>query len=249
MKIGLIGAGNIARVIAEAGRGYRVAFVYDFVEEKGKEFARRYGCEFRRPEEFSGVNLVVEAASQGAVVEYAEGVVDRGMNLMIMSVGALVDTKFLDRLLEKAERRGVKVMIPSGAIAGLDGIRSAAIGKIESVVLTTTKPPANLGVEGTDKRVVYDGPAREAVRRFPKNVNVAATLSLAGIGFDKTRVRIVADPGVRRNQHEVEVKGEFGELYVRVQNVPSPANPKTSYLAALSAVATIEGFGKGLKIA
>lgn len=95
---------------------------------------------------------------------------------------------------------------------------------------------------------MYEGPAREAVRKFPANVNVAATLSLAGIGLDKTKVKIVADPEVKNNIHEISVQGDFGELKTRVENVPSPQNPKTSYLAALSAIATLKKITDGVEI-
>ena len=124
-------------------------------------------------------------------------------------------------------------------------------GRVDSVTLTTTKPPLGFtGAPGVEQKRIdlrqirvptelFSGPAREACRLFPANVNVAATLSLAGIGPDRTMVRIIADPGVSRNIHEVEVRGEFGVLRMRAENVPSPDNPKTSYLAILSAVATL----------
>jgi aspartate dehydrogenase len=185
---------------------------------------------------------VVEAASQEAVKEHAEKLLERGYNLMIMSVGALVDEGLFHRLKKAAEKSGVKIILPSGAIAGLDGLRSAAVGKIREVTLTTTKPPKGFDMELAEAKVLYTGDAAEAVRKFPKNVNVAATLSLAGIGFEKTKVKLVADPGVAENRHEISVKGEFGEMDVRVSNLPSPSNPRTSYLAAMSAVAAIRKF-------
>jgi aspartate dehydrogenase len=130
----------------------------------------------------------------------------------------------------------------------LDGIKSARIGGIDEVVLTTTKPPKGLGMDVGKKTIVFEGPAAEAVKKFPKNVNVAATLSLVGMGFEKTKVRIIADPEVERNQHEIYAKGDFGELRARVKNVPSPMNPKTSYLAALSAISAIKKFGESVVI-
>ncbi|MEM3464355.1 MAG: aspartate dehydrogenase, partial [Candidatus Bathyarchaeia archaeon] len=168
----------------------------------------------------------------------------------IMSVGALVDSGLLSEISRTAKENGRKVYIPSGAVAGLDGLKASAIGKIESVTLTTRKPVEGLMdnpyfMEKTGGKVekptlVYEGPAREACRLFPANVNVAATLSLAGIGAEKTVVRVVADPTISRNIHEIEVKGDFGELRVHVENVPSAENPKTSFLAALSAIATLK---------
>jgi aspartate dehydrogenase len=124
------------------------------------------------------------------------------------------------------------------------------VGTIEGAQITTRKPPAGLGLDPaslTEPRVIYEGSAREACRRFPQNVNVSAALSLAGIGFDRTRVRIVADPGVSRNVHEIRAWGDFGTIETRTENVPSQ-NPKTSRLAALSAIALIRGLGSPLRV-
>lgn len=154
----------------------------------------------------------------------------------------------------------MKVYIPSGAIAGLDGLKAAALGRIDEVTLTTRKTPENLrdapyiekrGVDiGAieEPTLIYEGPALEACRLFPANVNVAASLSLAGVGPEKTRVRIIADPTLRKNVHEIDVKGEFGCLKVHVENVPSPDNPKTSYLAALSAIATLRKITEDIQV-
>lgn len=142
--------------------------------------------------------------------------------------------------------------MPSGAVAGIDGIRSAAIGRIDSVVLTTTKPPS--GFAGAPyiaehdidlsslpgATMLFEGTAADAVQAFPANVNVAGTLSLAGIGYGATMVRVIADPAATRNMHEIKVTGAFGALTVRVENVVSPENPKTSYIAILSAIATLK---------
>jgi aspartate dehydrogenase len=242
MRIGLIGAGNIARIIADNAEGYEIFCVYDVVEEAAKSFSKEYNCKFLKPENFPKLDLVVEAASQEAVREYAEPVLRAGQNLMVMSVGAFVDLKLFESLRKIAEKKGLKMVLPSGAVAGLDGIKSASIGGIEDVTLTSTKPPKGLGLDVKRKTIVFEGPAAEAVKKYPKNVNVAATISLVGLGFDKTKVRIVADPTVTRNQHEIYVKGEFGEMTCTVKNVPSPQNPKTSYLAALSAVSAIKRF-------
>lgn len=248
MKIGLIGAGNIARIIADKAEGYEIVCVYDIREDAAKEFAQKYGCKFLKPENFPKLDLVVEAASQEAVQEYGETILKQGQNLMVMSVGAFVDLDLFNRLRKTADEKGVKLVLPSGAVAGLDGIKSASVGEIKEVILTTTKPPKGLGLDVKKKTIIFKGPAAEAVQKYPKNVNVAATLSLVGVGFDKTKVRIVADPEVKRNQHEIFVKGEFGEMTAQVKNVPSPQNPKTSYLAALSAVSAIRRFKENVII-
>jgi aspartate dehydrogenase len=248
MKIGLIGAGNIAKVIADRIRNYEVSFVYDIDGNAANTFAQKYGCELCKPEEFPKLDLVVEAASQDAVSQYAEIILLKGINLMVMSVGALADDALLNRLRKAAEKSNSKLIIPSGAIAGLDGIRSGAVGRLDTIILTTTKNPKSLGVDTISKSLIFEGSAREAVKKFPKNVNVAATLALAGMGFEKTKVRIVADPEAAKNQHEILVKGEFGEMTIRIENLPSPDNPKTSYLAAMSAVAAIKKLNAGIII-
>ncbi len=242
LRLGLIGAGNIACVIADNADVYEIVCVHDIVEERARDFANKYGCSVTEVHNFPKLDLVVEAASQEAVRQYAEDILRRKQSLMVMSVGAFVDIKLFGRLKRLAAENGVRLVLPSGAIAGLDGIKSAGVGEIQEVVLTTTKPPKGLGLEVNECTIVFEGPSSEAVRKFPKNVNIAATLSLAGIGFERTRVRIIADPGATSNQHEIYVRGEFGELSAKVKNVPSPQNPRTSYLAAMSAVSAIRRF-------
>ncbi len=256
MKIGIIGAGNIARVIADnsgnvssaGARGYEIVCVYDIDKRAAEEFSKKYRCKLLKPEEFPKLDLVVEAASQEAVKEYAEKILGKGQNLMVMSVGAFVDLGLFGRLKKLAEKNNVRLVLPSGAVAGLDGIKSASVGKIYEVTLTSTKPPEVFGIDVKKKTLLFEGPASEAVKKYPKNVNIAGTLSLVGIGFDKTRVKIVADPAVRVNRHEVDVRGEFGEMHVQLEHVPSPQNPKTSYLAAMSAVSAIRRFNESVVI-
>lgn len=261
LGIGLIGCGAIggvlARAIEEGQAGdTRLIVVFDRNLEKAWELAQKLKSKpkvARTFEELLGcedVKLVVEAASQEAVKAYAVKVLKAGKDLMIMSAGALVDPKLVGEISRAARENSRKVYVPSGAIAGLDGVKASAIGKIESVILTTRKPLEALkdntyfkekfGGEVKEPTVIYEGPAVEACRLFPANVNVAATLSLAGIGAEETVVRVIADPTLKRNVHEIEVRGEFGNLMVHVENVPSAENPRTSYLAALSAIATLK---------
>lgn len=207
------------------------------------------------------VDLIIECASQAAVREFVIPALKKGKDVMILSVGALLWEEGLFEELESiSKEKGCKVYIPSGAVAGIDGLKSGAIGGIHSVELTTRKPP--LGFEGNKyvkekgidlhsiekEKTLFMGHALEAVKHFPENVNVAASLSLAGIGAKATRVKIVADPCAVENVHEIEVRGEFGNLFVRVENVPSVANPKTSYLAALSAIATLKSISYPIRV-
>jgi aspartate dehydrogenase len=156
----------------------------------------------------------------------------------------------------EAETRGCNILITSGAIAGLDGVRGAAVGRVESVTLTTRKPLGGLAgapyvVENKidlealeEETLIFQGTAREACRAFPSNVNVSAALSLAGIGPDRTHVRVIAVPGGVFNQHRIEVAGEFGRLAVEIENVPSATNPRTGLLSIYSSIAMLAEYAR-----
>ena len=269
LGIGLIGCGAIGTVIAQAiDKGQagdtRLIMIFDRNVEKAENLAQKLRSKpkvaknFKEFLEGKDVELVIEAASQEAVKAYAVEVLKAGKDIVIMSVGALVDSRLVKEISSVAKKNRRKVYIPSGAIAGLDGVKASALGKIESITLTTRKPVEGLidnpyfkektGGKVENPTLIYEGPAAEACKLFPANVNVAATLGLAGIGAERTIVRVVADPTVSRNIHEIEVKGEFGELKVYVENVPSIENPKTSYLAALSAIATLKKLTEPLQV-
>lgn len=191
--------------------------------------------------------LLVEAASVRAAHTWLPKAVARRRPILVLSSGSLITWP---KLLAQARARRVPVYVPSGAIAGLDGIRAAALGHLSSVHLITRKPPRafagapglarrRIRVEGLRRpRVLFRGPAAQAVRAFPQNVNVAATLALAGLGSARTRVTVIADPTVRSNIHEISATGSFGKLHIRVENRPSK-NPKTSRLAMQSATAML----------
>jgi len=245
----LLGCGNIggtiARGLQSGGYGFSVSAVYDVDIKKADALAKNLSP---RPAvcmdageliSFRGVDLVIEAASQDAVRQYGKRVLEGGKSIMVLSVGAFAEEGLLQEMHRAADERGVKVYIPSGAIAGIDGLKSGVEGGIDSVTLTTRKSPGSLGVDVKEETVLYDGPAREGIKKYPKNVNVAATLSLAGVGLDKTRLRIIADPKAKTNTHHVEVVGAFGRFTMMLDNVPCKDNPKTSYLAVLSALATL----------
>ncbi|MCX6695866.1 MAG: aspartate dehydrogenase [Candidatus Altiarchaeota archaeon] len=258
MKIGLLGCGSIGLVIAKAvDRGEvdgKLVSVYDIELNKARVLASRLRNKPRICKTFNellaGTDIIVEAASQNAVREHAKRILSARKSLLTMSVGALLDERLFDSLISTAKRNKVRVYIPSGAISGVDGLKSASVGRIRSVVLQTTKnPKAVSGFEKVKSRkVIFNGPASKAVRLFPANVNVSAVLSLAGIGGNKTCVKLVVDPKVKRNVHEVFVTCESGSLYSRVENVPSPTNPKTSYLACLSAIRTLKDISGAIRI-
>jgi len=264
MKISIIGCGNIGRALIKAvGDGVincEISGLFDVNDMGLKKIPADlreklnlnliFTGDFSRFLDFKS-DLVVEAASQEAVSDFGLRVLSSGKNLAVMSVGALVDEKLLFELKTAADKNNLKIYVPSGAIAGLDGIKAAKISGITEAVLTTRKPPGSLGIEERDcpkERVLYEGSAREAVKLFPKNINVAATLSLSGIGFEKTKVKLIADPAIKNNIHEILLKGSFGEMTLRVENVPSPDNPKTSYLASLSAIALLKSITESVQI-
>lgn len=256
--MGLIGCGTIGSQLAAAidnGKVANAAIValFDVVQSYAHDLELRLLGKPKAYNSFrefllSDVDVFVETASQDAVRQFAKPVLEEGKDLMIMSVGALADMSFLSELLQVASQKHCRIYIPTGAIAGIDAIRTVR-DHLESVTLTTTKnPKALLGAPFFEKNntidlgnlkektIIYEGPALEAVKVFPANVNVAAVLSLAGIGVSKTNVKIVADPMAETNQHEIIATGSFGKIHITVNNVPSPQNPKTSFLAVLSAI-------------
>jgi aspartate dehydrogenase len=185
------------------------------------------------------VDVVFEGASQDAVKEYAEIVLQAGKDLILMSVGGLFDDNFRGNLEKIARKKNCKVYVPSGAVCGIDGILSANVAGLNEVTLVTTKPPSSLGLSLDERAVLFEGNARDAVKNFPANINVAASLSLAGKGFNGTKVEIVADPVVSRISHKILAHGKFGRLRVELENMPNPNNPSSSYMASLSAIATL----------
>lgn len=258
VRVGLVGCGSIGRFIADAlarGQvpGMRLHAIADVTAEAAS-VAQAYACAFTTAAldlPGLGVDLAVEAAGGAAARALAVPLLRAGCDVMLMSVGAMADAAFAAEVAEAAAAAGRRVYLPSGAIGGLDAVRAAAVAGIAEVLLTTRKPPRGLAGAPwfdrhpvdldalTEPAVVFEGNAAEAIAAFPANVNVAVALSLAGVGPARTRVRIVAEPGLNRNVHEVTVRGDFGELRVEIANVPSPRNPRTAMLAGLSAIAAL----------
>ncbi len=266
LKIGLVGCGAIGTEIAKAIDSGVIDADLVAVCDHNPATAAALIESLRRKPVKAGledlVNLsdvVVEAASQKAVPAIARAALAKGKRLMIMSVGALADPVLFQEVKSLAREHGSQVYIPSGAISGLDALKSASMGTIRKVTLTTTKNPN--GLKGApyilEKKIdlealtgpteIFEGSAAQAVKAFPANVNVAATLYLAA-GESDVRVKIVADPDIHVNRHEIVVEGDFGRISTRVENVPSPRNPRTSFLAALSAIATLRSIVEPVKI-
>ncbi|HEX7258463.1 MAG TPA: aspartate dehydrogenase [Nitrososphaeraceae archaeon] len=215
--------------------------------------------EYIKSDNFKDVDIVVEAASQNALTSYLNSIISLKKDALVMSVGAFANPEFFSQIIKNVEKNDTNLYLPSGAIAGIDAIKSVR-SSISYVTITTTKNPnslkdspffkkTNLTLDSIKKRtLIFEGSAIEAVQNFPANVNVAALLGLAGIGIEKTKVNVIADPSLRINKHEIKVIGKFGELIVRVKNVPSPTNPKTSYLAILSVIESLRSITtKGVK--
>ena len=245
MRVGIIGCGAIGTDVALAAdlmKEISKIYLYDINITASKKLQRRLKKAQIKPvnEFLDDVDFVFEAASQDAVSEYSSDILTAGKDLIIMSVGSLFNNKFKKKIEKIAQEKGCKIYIPAGAICGIDGVISASIDTIDEVTLVTTKPPASLGKKFNKRTIVFDGNARHAVKKFPSNINVAASLSLAGVGFDKTKVRIVADPVVTRISHRILAHGKFGRLRAEVENMPNPKNPKSSYMASLSAIATLK---------
>ncbi len=258
VNICVIGCGAIGSTIAKAiGTMPEIDTVY--LTDRSQECATRLQRSIPKIKVvpdivpiLQDVRLVIEAAGQEAARYYAPLALSAGVDVLVMSVGVFQDEEFQKDAFRLAKRKGAKVFVPSGAIGGIDALCAANIENIDEVTLTTTKPPSAFGAvpyleskgiiasEIRERTELFNGTAREAVKHFPQNINVAATISLAGIGFEKTRIRIVCDPAVQTNEHHLKARGKFGELDVVTRNMPSPRNPKTSYLAALSAISAIK---------
>ena len=245
MNLGIIGCGAIGTDVAKAAekmKDIEKIYLFDIKPAASEKLCKVITkAEIKRVKEFLGdVDVVFEGASQEAVKEYAEQILQAGKDLILMSVGGLFDDGFRKKLKNVARKKQCKIYIPSGAVCGIDGILSASIGGLNEVTLVTTKPPSSLGKSIDERTVVFEGSARQAVKKFPQNINVAASLSLAGKGFDDTKVEIVADPVATRISHKILAHGKFGRLRVELENMPNPNNPGSSYMASLSAIATLK---------
>jgi aspartate dehydrogenase len=261
MRVGIIGGGTIARLFLEhirrgdLGRTRVVAIVGRSERSRGKPLAKAFRIPFvvglkallaKKPD------VVVEAASHDAVREYGEPLLKKSIALIVLSGGALCDDALRGKLERAAEKSGALLSVPSGGIGGLDALKAACVAGVEEVTITVTKPSAawkgipyveklKVDLDGLrEPRTLYDGPARDGVPLFPANVNIAAVLSMAGIGFDRTRLKVVADPALKYNTHYIDVRGRTGNFSIKLENVPSPENPKTAWLACYSALAALK---------
>lgn len=202
--------------------------------------------------------FAVECAGHSGVVQHGAAILRRGIDLAVISIGALADQKLYDSLAAAAREGGAKLLLPAGAIGGADALAAARTGGLDRVVYTSRKPPrAWKGTPGEKvvdldalkaPATLYEGNARDAATLYPQNANVAATIALAGIGFENTRVKLVADPAADGNIHHIEAAGTFGSFTVEMRGKPLPENPKSSTLAALSLVRAIRNRASAIEI-
>jgi aspartate dehydrogenase len=268
MRIGIIGGGVIARLILEhLRRGELGDFaVCGILGRNGASRAEALASEYRVPFVLSLDGLrtlkpdaVVEAASHDAVHQFAAPLLANGISVIVLSGGALCDDALRTELEGLAARNRALLYVPSGGIGGLDALKAVCAAGADAVEIAVTKPPAawkgipyveRLGVD-LDRlagaTTLFDGSAREGVPRFPANVNIAAVLSMAGIGFDRTRLKVVADPALKFNTHYINVRGKTGTISIKFESVPSPDNPKTAMLACYSALAALKAFASPVR--
>jgi aspartate dehydrogenase len=233
-KVGIIGCGAIGTVISRAIERRIVEcdelVLYDYNIEKAEKLKKSLHFSVTVVKNLGEMiklepAVIVEAASQQAVRDYMDRILAENIELIAMSVGALLELNI----------KSNRIHIPSGAIGGVDAISSAALAGVNQIILNTRKNPRALDMDNREEKPVYEGTAEEAVRRFPREMNVAATLALTAQP-EKVKVKIISDPKVDRNVHEIKIKWKHGDMLLKFSNDPHPENPKTSALAAWSAI-------------
>ncbi|GLB60515.1 aspartate dehydrogenase [Cytobacillus sp. NCCP-133] len=251
LKAGIIGYGTLGKSIAElivSKQAGNVELKSVLVRRKpdGWDSAQQTFALTSEEEEFfnGDLDIIIESAGHQALHMYGEKVLSSGSHLVVLSVGALGDTRFYENLQASAEQHRKQIIIPSAAIAGLDRITAGALGEMEEITLITRKHPRSWAGTIAEEKVnlealtepvcIYEGNARESSKLFPQSVNVSAALSLAGVGFENTKVQVFADPTIKTNTHTIKAKGYFGEVEISVSNVPYEQNPKSSPIVAMS---------------
>lgn len=261
MRVAILGGGTIARLFLEhiqrgdLGPIEVSAICGRSAASAGAALAREYAVPF-----VVGVEaliagkpaVVVEAASHDAVREHLVRLLSARIAVIVLSGGALVDDALRADAERAAQEHDALLYVPSGGIGALDALKAACIAGVDEASIQVAKPPAawkkiafveRLGVDLDtlhEARVLFEGTAREGVPHFPQNVNIAAVLSMAGIGFDRTQLRVVADPALTHNTHTIRIRGASGTITIVLENVPAPENPKTAKLACYSALAALK---------
>jgi aspartate dehydrogenase len=261
MRVALLGGGTIGRLVLERiERGELAGIeITALAGRRSSSPASALAAKFGVPYVLDRQGLlatrpqtVLEAASHEAVKEHLVPLLEAGVNVVVLSAGALAEDRLRAAAEQAAARSGALFYVPSGGIGGLDALKTACLAGVDEVSIQVAKPPAAWkGIPYVESRgfrleglksplTLFEGPAREGVPHFPQNVNIAAVLSLAGIGWDRTRLKVLADPALTLNTHTIRVSGRSGRFSVVLENVPSPENPKTSWLACYSALAALK---------
>lgn len=266
LKIGIVGCGAIGSRLAKSivenfSDKAELSGLYDMDLEKAyslaSELKKKNIVALSLEDLIKKCSFVIEAASAKISKSVAKLSIESGRDIMIMSVGGMLEAEDIFDLAREMKRN---IYFPSGAICGLDAVKAAALSKIDKITLTTRKPPAGLignpyllksninldRIQG--ETVVFEGSVDMAVKLFPQNINVAATLSLASGCKDKILVKIITSPEYTKNSHEILVEGDFGKIQSISENIPCADNPKTSFLAVLSAIATLKRILEVIKI-
>lgn len=265
-RIAILGCGAIGSRIArsvhnELKNFCRLTGLHDRTSGKtvalAKEFSNQQLVKSSLTELLRDCDLMVEAVNAPDSHTFVRQALLAEKHVLAMSVGRLLDNQDLFELAAQHQR---SLLIPSGAIAGIDAIKAAGLASIRKITLTTRKPLTGFGDNAylkekgidlsriTAETVIFEGDVDTAVKFFPQNINVAATLALASRNKEKISIKIIASPHFQTNSHEIEVDGDSGRITTRTENVPCPDNPKTSYLAVLSGIQTLKEFCQGIRI-
>lgn len=262
LRVGVIGCGAMGQYILDfLSEGKLPACVPVAVYLKSSNSRGRDYLEARKIPWVTQLNelmafqpdVVLEAATHDAVKEMGASILESGVDFVPMSLGAFVDYQLLEKMAEASRKGKSRLHIPSGGIGALDALQAAVLGGVQKVTMTTRKYsttwkgiPAvesmGLDLEKLKEPVLlFEGPAKECVKLYPQSINIAAALSIAGVGFEKTIIKIYADPFVKYNTHEIEWEGFAGKVTVTFENTPVPSNPKTTYQACLSVLSVLNG--------
>jgi len=260
----MIGFGAVGLEVARHLDGYRNAKICQIMVRPGREHEvrKQLGIDIEVISCINAVNpipdFVLECASHEAVSQYGPYFLERGIDFGVVSIGAFSDPDVFDKLQASSRLGDAQLCILPGAIGGMDALSAARGQGLKHVTYISRKPPLSWTGTAAEKMmdldaievetVIYNGSAREAARLYPKNANVAATVALAGVGFDDTIVTLIADPSAKGNTHQIEAKGEFGEMSIRIVGKPLPDNPKSSALTALSAIRAVKNRARHIRV-
>ncbi len=251
MKVGIIGCGAIANIITSnivPKDDIDIKYFFDKNIERAENLASLAGgiAILNFEDMLNDVDLILECASPDSVKYYAPKILSKGIDMIIMSIGAFMDLDFYTEVFTLANENNARIHLPSGAVVGLDGIKAVSDFNLQDVSLVTRKSPKSLGMDIDKEKVLFEGKASDAVKVFPLNINVAATISMAC--NQDINVKIIVDPDVDRNVHEITARGDFGEFKTITMNHPCSANPKTSMLAAISAIKLLKSFNETITV-